>query len=143
MCPNNLGLIAYLCLQLTVLVRLVLRTKLQDGLVRDVAMTATVVYFCLNVVSVLNNPIFFLDLQVLIWMLVASALTLGRDLVGGVVPLRDSSSGRLSLVTDLRYALSVIWRRRPAVLVTPQRPPGYRIASSLSGIPLVDRSNRQ
>lgn len=139
-----LGLFVYLGLQLTVLVMLVLRTRLQYGLVRDLAITAAVLYFCLNIVSVLNNPIFFLDLQVLVWMLVGSALALSPDALGVVVLLQPRATGRVRVITDLAHALAVIWNRRPAILATggtpettsPHQPLGYRIASWLSDIPL-------
>ncbi len=136
-----LGLFLYLGVQLTVMVMLVVRARLQGGLVRDLAMTAAVVYLCLNILSVLNNPIFFLDLQVLLWMLVGSALAvrLSPDTLRGVAVLQTPASGHLSLVRDLGHALSIIWKRRPAILVTPQVRPGYRFASSLSGIPLQER----
>ena len=71
------GLVLFVLLQLSVLRGLYLAATSLRGPARDLVTTIGLLFVGTNVLGALNNPIYFLDVQIALWSLVGTALAVG------------------------------------------------------------------
>jgi O-antigen ligase len=136
------GLGAYLLLQLSILAAALTRWRLARlASSRALLVTAGVAYFAMSVLSILNNPMLYLDLQVILWALLGVAFAVPRLPPGHppvVSAVTDGRRGIASAPSQLVKSLRLIWRDRPTELAAPSRVgSGVLLAARLADVPLT------